>query len=71
MRPRAHIGPLLLAVGSSAAVAGPVSAQNAIVRENQKPGTTDWLVTRVEAAAGRGSPPALVIDDPDGRPRAR
>jgi hypothetical protein len=27
------------------------SAPNAIVRENRRPGTTDWLVTRVEGAA--------------------
>jgi len=51
MRPRAHIGPLLLAVGLWAAAAAPAVAQNPVVRENQKPGTTDWLVTRVEAAA--------------------
>ena len=30
---------------ATAAVAG---AQNAIVVENRKPGTTDWLLTRVE-----------------------
>ncbi len=51
MRPRAHIGPLLLAVGLWAAAVAPAVAQNPVVRENQKPGTTDWLVTRVEAAA--------------------
>ena len=27
------------------------AAANAIVRENQRPGTTDWLVTRIEDAA--------------------
>lgn len=31
------------------AAAGVAIAQNAIVRENRTPGTTDWLLTRVEA----------------------
>src|SRR5215204_4077602 len=48
---RAHAGPLLAAVGLWAAMTGLAGAQNVIVRENQKPGTTDWLVTRVEDAS--------------------
>jgi hypothetical protein len=51
MTSRVHARLLLAAVGLWAATAGPAGAQNAIVRENRKPGTTDWLVTRVEAAA--------------------
>jgi hypothetical protein len=48
---------LLLAAGLSLATASLAAAQttapqpNAIVRENQRPGTTDWLVTRVEPIA--------------------
>lgn len=48
---------LLLAAGLWLASAGAVAGQetpappNSIVRENQRPGTTDWLVTRVEPVA--------------------
>ena len=48
---RARLRLLVLAAGVSVATAAPAAAQNAIVRENRKPGTTDWLVTRVDAAA--------------------
>ena len=63
MTSRVHARLLLAAVGLWAATAGLAGAQNAappgargavanaIVRENQKPGTTDWLVMRVEDAA--------------------
>jgi hypothetical protein len=59
---RAHARPLLVAVGLWGVTAGLAWAQssapapirrtaaNAVVRENQRPGTTDWLVTRVEDA---------------------
>src|SRR5688572_27907661 len=56
MTSRIHARLLLAAVGLWAAAAGLADAQNApanapvnaVVRENRKPGTTDWLVTRVE-----------------------
>jgi hypothetical protein len=34
------------------------SAENLIVRENRKPGTKDWLLTRLQPARGNG------VDDP-------
>ena len=54
----------LVAVALWVATAGLASAQNAIVRENQKAGTTDWLITRVE------SQPANTRDDRYRRQRA-
>ena len=54
---RPHFHALVAAVGFCLATVGLAGAQtavpggaNPIVRENQRPGTTDWLVTRVEAA---------------------
>jgi hypothetical protein len=66
MPSRARIPALLLAAGIWAAASSAAIAQqpNAVVRENRRPGTTGWLVTRVEPVA------ANVRDDRYARQRA-